>query len=304
MERLSGKEQRILRTLSTDREACVTYLFRKKWPEGFRCNFCNRINPQTQPSEAIVCRYCGRQTSIASRTLMHGSKIPLVGWMLAAKEFCFNKNGISAGRLRKLLEVSSYQTAWSLLHKLRRAASIAEQTPLQKSVICDIFFFYHEEGGWPPGEQKVLAGVEYPSAVNLCDKERIKFVVQCGPWPLEPLEGGEAICNEATTLFLGRKLSGDKQTFLSASARGKPVPATFKQQKKIDDIITLAQFWMNNTYRGAVSPKYLQSYLDEFCFRYNGARQPDRLKDYKRLILGLVKPAAGFTAGSMQAGGG
>ncbi|MFN2356095.1 MAG: transposase, partial [Desulfopila sp.] len=64
--------------------ACVTYLFQKRWPWGFKCPFCQRVQKDMAPAYTVVCRYCRKQTSITAHTLMHGSKKNLVAWMRVA----------------------------------------------------------------------------------------------------------------------------------------------------------------------------------------------------------------------------
>ena len=68
---------------------------------------------------------------------MHGSKLPLRLWFLAAYLMATHSNGISALQLYKQLGVGSYKTAWLLCAKLRRAMAGRNQTLLAGVVEVD-----------------------------------------------------------------------------------------------------------------------------------------------------------------------
>ena len=64
---------------------------------------------------------CRHQVSLIAGTVMHGTRLPLSTWFLAAYLVATHKKGISALQLWPKIGVGSYKTAWLLLHKLRRA---------------------------------------------------------------------------------------------------------------------------------------------------------------------------------------
>jgi Zn ribbon nucleic-acid-binding protein len=65
-----------------DEASCATYLFKRRWPDGFVCPACHRNRAVSLKSRAFTreCLYCGRQTSITAGTVMHRSKLPLTVW--------------------------------------------------------------------------------------------------------------------------------------------------------------------------------------------------------------------------------
>jgi hypothetical protein len=67
------------------------------------------------------CCNCRYQVSLTSGTILHRTKIPLTYWFWAAYLMTTNKRGVSALLLQRQLGLTCYETAWMMLHKLRRA---------------------------------------------------------------------------------------------------------------------------------------------------------------------------------------
>ena len=69
----------------------------------------------------LRCRACRKQTSLTAGTIFEGTRKPLRMWFLAMWFVTSQKNGVSALGLQRELGLGSYETAWTWLHKLRRA---------------------------------------------------------------------------------------------------------------------------------------------------------------------------------------
>ena len=67
------------------------------------------------------CVDCRCQVSLTAGTVLHNTKISLTVWFWAAYLMTTDKRGISALLLQQQLGLCRYETAWMLLHKLRRA---------------------------------------------------------------------------------------------------------------------------------------------------------------------------------------
>ena len=100
-------------------QACRDYLFRLRWPEGFRCPRCD--GRQYWPVRTLECGKCGHQASVTAGTIFQDTRKPLVDWFRAMYWVTTQKNGASALGLQRVLGLGSYKTAWTWLHKLRRA---------------------------------------------------------------------------------------------------------------------------------------------------------------------------------------
>ena len=101
--------------------ACIEYLQRVRWPDGFRCPRCGGPSAWQTVRGQFRCVTCERQTSPTAGTIFEGTRTPLRTWFLAMWYVTTQKLGVSALGLQRVLGLGSYQTAWAWLHKLRRA---------------------------------------------------------------------------------------------------------------------------------------------------------------------------------------
>src|SRR3989440_3383546 len=83
------------------------------------------------------CAVCRHQVSLTAGTVLHRTKIPLTHWFWAAYLMTTDERGISALLLQRQLGLRRYETAWMMLHKLRRAMVNAAREPLHGEVEID-----------------------------------------------------------------------------------------------------------------------------------------------------------------------
>ena len=67
------------------------------------------------------CKACHGNTSLTAGTVFQDTRKPLRTWFLAMWFTTSQKNGVSALGLQRVLGLGSYETAWTWMHKLRRA---------------------------------------------------------------------------------------------------------------------------------------------------------------------------------------
>ena len=129
-------------------EQCRDHLFRARWPEGFRCAACGHDRAWALRSRLIYeCAACGKQHALLAGTIFEQTKTGLARWFLAIYLVTSSKGGISAMELKRQMGFGSYQTAWTWLHKIRRAMVRPERTPLAARVEADETYV----GGPRPG---------------------------------------------------------------------------------------------------------------------------------------------------------
>ena len=102
-------------------EACARYLFQLRWPDGFVCPRCGGTQCWTTKRALSTCAQCQYQLSVKAGTIFAGSRSSLTTWFRAIWWVTSQKNGASAKGLQRILGLGSYKTAWTWLHKLRRA---------------------------------------------------------------------------------------------------------------------------------------------------------------------------------------
>ena len=91
-------------------------------------------------------------------TVFQDSKLPLTVWFRAMWQVTNQKNGVSALGLQRALGLGSYKTAWTVLHKLRRAMVRPGREQLQGIVEV-------EETYWGGEEEAVRGRLTYDKAL-------------------------------------------------------------------------------------------------------------------------------------------
>ena len=152
-----------------DEAACAAWLFTTRWPAGFRCPACAHVKgwPRGGKPFAFECATCGKQTSVAAGTIMHGSKLPLTAWFWAAC-MATHSNGISALQLRNQLGPGSYKSAWLLCAKLGRGMVAPGRSALAGLAEVDeqeILLRTKDDPVAGGGERARLGGVRVAGAV-------------------------------------------------------------------------------------------------------------------------------------------
>ena len=149
---LSEEFDRVSAAIRERGRAARSYLTRCRWPDGFMCPRCARsarLSHRRRRDDGSVRPVAIRCRS-QSGTILHNTKTPLAVWFWAAYLAVTDKRGLSALLLQRQLGLSRYETAWMLLHKLRRAMVNATREPLHGDVEMD--------DTWVGGPQPGLRG--------------------------------------------------------------------------------------------------------------------------------------------------
>ena len=110
-------DQDHLFTLLNNEGWCISYLFSRRWPNGFTCPCCKRMSSVKPTYRKFTCPVCGHGMSITSGTLFHGTKKHLSQWLLALWMLCSRKR-VNCRTLQEKLAIQSYHTAWQWRQKL------------------------------------------------------------------------------------------------------------------------------------------------------------------------------------------
>lgn len=265
-----------------DERACVDYLFECRWPEGFVCPRCQgkRAWPVStrRTWECAGCRY---QTSLTAGTVLHKTHTPLHLWFWAAYLMSTGTPGISAMQLQRQLGLGRYESAWTMLHKLRRAMANPERTLLTGEVEVDEC----EVGGREPGRRsgrsltakaaEVIVAVEVRGQGSGRVRMRVIHDVSgetlCG-FVADTVAPGAIVHTDGWMGYapLARKGYEHRPRSQRAARReGDPDPVMPHVHRAISNL----KAWLHGTHR-SVSSEHLQVYLDEFVFRYNRRGTP------------------------------
>ena len=131
-------------------ETCLAYLERLRWPAGFACPHCGTAAQPSRASRArLICRACRHQSSVTAGTIFDKTRTPLTVWFGAAWYVTNQKQGVSALGLQRVLGLTSYQTVWTMLHRLRRAMVRPGREQLKGNVEVDETYIAITERGKP-----------------------------------------------------------------------------------------------------------------------------------------------------------
>ena len=109
-----------------DENACRAYLVARRWPEGVRCPRCGNPAVYDLPSRAWhwKCPQCaleGYRFSHTVGTIFENTNKPLRDWYRVVHLMLTSKKGMSALQIKRYMGFGSYETAWSMCHKVRVA---------------------------------------------------------------------------------------------------------------------------------------------------------------------------------------
>jgi len=262
-----------------DEDACAAYLRHLRWPDGFVCPHCGsrRAWELNSKKHCVQCANCKIQTSIRAGTIMHKSHLPLRTWFWAAWLMASHSNGISAVQLQRQLGLGSYKTAWLLLAKLRRAMVDPDRQPLAGVVEIDEATMPYQRKDDPVGggQGRSMKGKMAMVAAVEADGERI------GRLRLQPI--GD-YCAKTLGAFTNAVLAPEalmrtdgwaSYPAIAGHAHSPIVVGPMAAHVVLDAIHKVfgnLKAWARGVYHG-LRPKHLQSYLDEFVFRFNRRRK-------------------------------
>ena len=119
------------------------------WPQGFGCPRCGGTRAWPVRQRWWQCAGCAHQTSVTAGTIFQDTRTPLLTWFRAMWWVTEQKTGVSALGLQRALGLGSYKTAWTWLHKLRRAMVRPGRDRLAGPVEVDeTHWGAAEAGGW------------------------------------------------------------------------------------------------------------------------------------------------------------
>lgn len=279
-------------TRFSSEEACREYLIQLRWPEGFQCPRCQHSKSWKISATLWQCSQCDHQTSVTAGTVFQDTRKALKTWFRAMWYIMSQKNGASALGLQRVLGLGSYQTAWTWLHKLRRAMVRPGRDCLAGWIEVDETYV----GGWAEGKkgrssgEKSLVVIAAEVVGSRIGRIRLQIMPDASAISLHTfiensVQLGSAIHTDGWKGYLGIDKKGyDHEPSL---LRGRPRDAN-KLLPHAHRVASLLKRWLLGTHQGAVEPQHLAYYLDEFTFRFNRRTSSSRGKLFYRLMQQAV----------------
>jgi hypothetical protein len=289
------KSLRDFQRLFPDDAACARYLEGAKWPKGFECPHCHEKGEpfrMATRTSVLTCRKCRKQTSLTVGTVMARTHTPLTTWFWGAYLVSTVTPGISAVQFQRQLGLTVYETAFGILHKLR--AGMVRQG--RDRIGGNLGRGDHVEidetwiGGKTRGEGRgthdmtlVAAAVEVRTRpAKKGDKPARRGGRYAGRLRLEivPTRGAKSLCGfvEAAVEPGAMVITDAWGGYNGLGALGYDhLPVAQADDPKVAEeylpiihlVFSNLKAWLHGTHHGAISPKHLQTYLNEFTFRFN-----------------------------------
>jgi transposase-like protein len=271
-------------------EDCRDYLFKLRWPAGYRCPRCGHDKAWPIGSVLFQCTECDYKASVTAGTIFESTRKPLTLWFRATWWVTSQKTGASALGLQRILGLGSYETAWTWLHKLRRAMIRPGRDRLSGEIEVDETYI----GGERPGKRgrgapnKALVVIAAQADGKGIGRIRLRRVPDASASSLEEavknaVEPGSVIRTDGWRGYNQLNDFGYKHQIVrdKADVGDNLLPRCHR-------VAALLKRWLMGTHQGAVSHYHLDYYLDEYTFRFNRRKSRHRGKLFYRLLQQAV----------------
>ena len=256
-----------------DDASCLEWLKNYLYPDGIHCKRCDRVTLHHRAStrQSYCCDRCGNHVHPMAGTIYEKSSTPLRLWFYAIFLMASTRCGISAKQLERELGVT-YKTAWRMFKQIRSMLG-EHRGPLTGEVEIDETYIggrkravEGKRGRGTQGKTPVLGIVQREGSAVARALPDVKAET------MMPIIRATVPSTE-TRIFTDELPTYERLTWM-----GYP----HKTIRHGDGIYvkgdthtnTVEGFWglfkpgIKGVYR-RVSPKYLQTYLNEYTFRYN-----------------------------------
>ena len=213
-------------------------------------------------------------------------------WFIAIWWVTTQKSGASADGLKQVLGLKSDQTAWTWLHKIRRAMVNPNRTKLNGTVEVDEAYI----GGKSTGkrgrgsENKVVIAVACELDGKKLGRCRMNVIADASAdslhsFTVDNIEKGSELITDDWSGLSGIEDKGySRQIHVQ-----KHLADEDKMLPHVHTIVSLLKRWLLGTHQGAVEAKHLQAYLDEYVFRFNRRKSAQRGLLFYRLLESAMR---------------
>jgi transposase-like protein len=283
-------------TLFPDDDSCLEWLKNHLYPNGIHCKKCDKVTKHHRvvSRHSYSCDFCGNHVHPTADTIYHKSPTPLRLWFYAVYLMASTRCGISAKQLQRETGVT-YKTAWRMFKQIRSMLNENDGAPLSGKVEADETYW----GGAAknkhaskkigqtrgPSGKRIVAGV-----VQRKGRVHVRKVADVSHAELLPFIKEKVM--PASMVF-----TDELPSYMILPEHGYVHKRVHHQRKVYVEgdahTNTIDGFWslVKNGIRGvyhAVSDKYLDTYFDEYSFRYN---RRDSEEPMFKHFLGRIRKA-------------
>lgn len=253
-------------------DTCLDFLFKASYHQGVTCPNCQKVTKYYKRTgvKVYACEFCGHSISPTAGTIFHKSETPLRSWFYAMFLMASTRCGISAKQLERELGVT-YKTAWRMFKQIR---SLMDEKVNLFTGHIEVDETYI--GGKRAGTRGRGAEGKTP-VVGLAHRDEgqimSKVVSDVKSRTILPIIWQQVPREITNTVYTDELASYNLVQKLGYTHR-RIQHGKGEYARGLTHVNTVEGFWslvkrgINGVYH-AVSPKYLQSYLNEYGYRYN-----------------------------------
>lgn len=251
-----------------DDKACLKAVLENRY--GYTCPRCGVVGVKFHPitgRKGFVCSECDRHIYPLADTIFRKSETSLWNWFYAIYLFSTSKNGVSAKELERHLGVT-YKTAWRMAKQIRLLMQ-QDSDKLTGTVEVDETYI---GGRYPKSKGKTFDNKTGVYGVTERNGQAKAVVAHGGVNATTAIPFLKAHVSEGSSV-----MSDESKIYNRVKRNYTHTYVTHSKEEYVRGNVhtnTIEGFWgqMKSSMRGTyhmVSPKYLQSYVNEFVFRYN-----------------------------------
>jgi len=272
-----------------DDAACAAYIAKLRWPEGFICPSCKMKGVPWYASRGrLACRFCRHQASVCAGTIFDKTRTPLTTWFEAAWHVSTAKTGMSAKTLERTIG-TRYRVAWTMLHRFRVAMVDSGRNKLSGTIEVDETLIGGTKEGGKRGrgavKDIVLIAIEILEPKGF-GRVRMRHVQDASGGSLVPFvcdvaTPGSLIHTDGWSGYTGLEKHKFARKITVQSSSDDPAHVSMPG---VHRVASLLKRWILGTHQGCIVSEHLQSYLEEFTFRFNRRTSNSRGLLFRRLL--------------------
>ena len=279
-----------------DDTACMDFLARLRWPEGFICPVCKKTStPWNESRKRLACPICRHQTSVSAGTIFDKTRTSLTTWFEAAWHVTTAKNGMSAKTLERTMGIS-YRVAWTMLQRFRVAMVDSERKQLSGDVEVDETLVGGVQQGGKRGRGTtksivvIAVEIKHPKGFG---RIRMRYIPDASgdsllPFVCDVVAPGSVVHTDGWGGYNELHEHGYTRKITVLSSSGDPAHVSMPG---VHRVASLLKRWILGTHQGSVVHDHLQSYLEEYTFRFNRRTSRSRGLVFRRLLEQAVVTA-------------
>jgi hypothetical protein len=286
-----------------DDNSCRLHFKQQREHQGIICKKCGcEKHYWLEAKWQWQCSSCRFRTTLRSGTIMESAKLSFHKWYLCMAFMSSTKKGISALEMQRQLGHKRYGTIWRLMHKIREGMGKRDSLyQLNGEIEFDEGYFEQAVSEKTKlkrgrGSQKQANVAVMAESTPLEDLETGKVSNQCRYFKMKVLESHhKSEVNDVIVEYIHENaiVFSDKSTSYVDFSELIDAHITLKSDKEVTKTaLKWVHIAISNAKRNLlgvyhmIKGKYLQSYLNEFCYKLNRRYFGKRLFD--RLVIATI----------------